>query len=178
MNKHCGCPVIYLGNSICEFVKEVKYLGVMIHSSMKTTIDVARQTRKFYLQANLLLRNFRHCSDLVKCVLFQTYCTNLYCCQLCTWFNSTKSSLKKLSTSYNSVLRRLLGIYKPYSASKMFVSRGIPTSAELLRTSIYRFVHVQRIEHSSNCIISATLLPLMYISSRIRKWWNCILYVK
>ena len=63
MNKHCGCPVIYLGNSICEFVKEVKYLGVMIHSSMKTTIDVARQIRKFYLQANLLLRNFRHYSD-------------------------------------------------------------------------------------------------------------------
>ena len=73
MDKHCGCPVIYLGNSICEFVKEVKYLGVMIHSSMKTTIDVARQTRKFYLQANLLLCNFRHCSDQVKCVLFQTY---------------------------------------------------------------------------------------------------------
>ena len=116
MNKHCGCPVIYLGNSICEFVKEVKYLVVMIHSSMKTTIDVARQTR------------------------------------------------------------RLLGICKPYSASKMFVSRGIPTFAELLRTSIYRFA--QRIEHSSNCIISATLLPLMYISSPIRKWWNCILYVK
>ena len=33
MNKHCGCPVIFLDNSICEFVKEVKYLGVMIHSS-------------------------------------------------------------------------------------------------------------------------------------------------
>ena len=174
MNKHCGCPVIYLGNSICEFVKEVKYLGVMIHSSMKMTIDVARQTRKFYLQANLLLRKFRHCFDQVKCVLFQTYCTNLYSCQL--WFNSTKSSLKKLSTSYNSVLRCLLGICKPCCASKMFVSRGILIFAELLRTSIYRFA--QRIEHSSNCIISATLLPLMYISSPIQKWWNCILYVK
>ena len=46
MNKHCGCPVIYLGNS--EFVKEVKYLSVMIHSSMKTTIDVARQTCKIF----------------------------------------------------------------------------------------------------------------------------------
>ena len=116
MNKHCGYPVIYLGNSLCEFVKEVKYLGGMIHSSMKTTIDVARQTRKFYLQANLLLRNFIHCSDQVKCVLFQTYGTNLYCCQL--WFNSTKSSLRKLSTSYNSVLHRPLGICKPYSVSK------------------------------------------------------------
>ena len=146
----------------------------MIHFSMKTTIDVARQTHKFYLQDNLLLRNFRHFSDQVKCVLFQTYCTNFYCCQL--WFNSTKSSLKKLSTSYNSVLRRLLGISKPYSASKMFVSRGFPTFAELLRTSIYRFA--QRIEHSSNCIISAILLHLMDISSPIRKWWNCILYVK
>ena len=36
INKHCGLPVI--------------------HSSMKTTIDVTRQTRKFYMQANLLLR--------------------------------------------------------------------------------------------------------------------------
>ena len=70
-------------------------------------------------------------------------------------------------TSYNSVLRRLLGICKPYNASKMFVSRGIPTFAELLRTSIYRFA--QRIELSLNCIISATLLPLMYISPPIRK---------
>ena len=113
-----------------------------------------------------MLCNFRHCSDQIKCVLFQTYYTNLYCCQL--WLNSTKSSLKKLSTSYNSVLRRLLAICKPYSASKMFLSQGIPTFAELLRTSIYRFA--QRIEHSSNRIIRATLLPLTYISSPSRKW--------
>ena len=66
---------------------------------------------------------------------FQTYCTNLYCCQL--WFNSTKSSIKKLSTNYNIVKRRLLYISKPYSASNMFVSRRIPTFAELLRKSIY-----------------------------------------
>ena len=84
-------PRIILGNHICEFAKEVKYLGVMVHSSMNTTIDVARQTRKFSLLANLLLRNFRHCSDQVNCVLLQTYCTNLYCCQL--WFNSSNSSL-------------------------------------------------------------------------------------
>ena len=56
-NKLCRFPVIYRGYCVGQFVKEVKYLGVMIHSSMKTTIDVARQTRKFYMQANLLLRN-------------------------------------------------------------------------------------------------------------------------
>ena len=129
---------------------------------MKTVIDVAS---KFYLQANLLLRNFRHCSNDVKYALFQTYCTNRYCCQL--WFNSTKSSIKKLSTRYNSVLRRILCIYKPYSVSNMFVSRGIPTSAELLRKSAYRFTAI--IESSSISIISACLCPLMFISSPIRK---------
>ena len=80
--KHCGLPVLYLGNWVCQFVKEVKYSGVMIHYSMKTTIVVSRQTRKFYMQVNLLLRNFRYCSDDVKCTLFQLYCTNMYCCQL------------------------------------------------------------------------------------------------
>ena len=156
INKHCGLSVIYLGNCVCQFVKEVKYLGVMIHFSIKTTIVVARQTRKFYMQANLLLRNFRYCSDDVKCTLFQSYCTNMYYCQL--WFNSTKSSLIKLSISYNSVLRRLLCISKPYRASNVFVSRGIPFFAELLRKSIYRFKN--RIELSSNSIITACTLSL------------------
>ena len=54
----------------------------MIQSSMKTTVDIARQTRKFYLRANLFLLNFRQCSEQVKCVLFQMHCINLYCCQL------------------------------------------------------------------------------------------------
>ena len=54
----------------------------------------------------------------------------MYCWQL--WFNSTKGSLKKLKTSYNSALRRLIVISKPYSASQMFVSRGILSFDELL----------------------------------------------
>ena len=47
--------------------------------------------------------------------------------------------ISSASTSYNSVLRRLLCISKPYNARNMFVSRGIPSFAELLRKSIYRF---------------------------------------
>ena len=170
INKHCGFPVIYLSNCECQFVKEVNYLGVMIHSSMKTTIDVTRQTRKFYMQANLLLRNFRHCSDGVKCSLFQTYCTNMYCRQLGYGLTQyimvvyTFSVVNKLFTSYNSVLR-LLCISKPYSVSNMFVSMGIPSFAQLLRKSIYRFT--KRIELSSNSIIAACLSPLLYISSHV-----------
>ena len=137
------------------------------------TIDVQRQTRNFYARANLLIRNFRYCTDNVKCYLFQSYCTSMYCCQL--WFNSTKGSLKKLKTSYNSALRRFLVISKPYSASQMFVSRGILSFDELLRKSIYRFV--ERIENSTNSIIHACLSSSVFLYSPIRKWWSSLLYL-
>ena len=69
--------------------------------------------------------------------LFQSYCTSMYCSQF--WFNSTKDSLRKLRTSYNTVLHRLLCISLPYSASQMFVSQVIPMFDKLLRKSVYNF---------------------------------------
>ena len=112
------------GNNI-EFVDETKYLDVITNSSMKTSSDVVRQTSKLYSQANMLLRNFLYCINDVKCMLFKSFYANMYCCLI--WFNSTSSSTKKLKTSYNSALRNLLLIKKPYSASTMFATHGIPS---------------------------------------------------
>ena len=101
--------------------------------------------------------------------------SSAHCSSHIVWFNSTKSSLIKLSTIYNSVFRQLLRISKPYSASNMFVSRSIPSFAELLRKSIYRFKN--RIKLSSNSIITASISPLIYVSSSIRKCWSSVLYM-
>ena len=87
VNKHCDYANVYLSGNHIDFVQEVKYLGVLLISSMKTSIDVSRQIRKFYAQANMLLRNFHYCGREVKCMLFQSFCTNMYCCPL--WFNAT-----------------------------------------------------------------------------------------
>ena len=103
--------VVLSGNTI-DYVHKTKYLGVLLCSDMKTSIDVCRKTSKFYAQANSLLRNFRYCSDDVKCMqhVFLSFCTIIYCSPL--WFNSTSSSTKKLKTSYNGALRHLLLIKK------------------------------------------------------------------
>ena len=63
VNKHCDNSTVFLSGNQINFVQEVKYLGVLLNPSMKTSIDVSRQTRKFYAQANMLLRNFRYCSN-------------------------------------------------------------------------------------------------------------------
>ena len=77
----------------------------------------------------------------------------MYCYSL--WFNYTSSSIKKLKSSYNSVLRRLLCIRMPYSASEMFVSRDIPSFYELLRKCIFDFS--EQISKNTNSIIEACL---------------------
>ena len=104
----------------------------------------------------------------VPIVLYTYYYSQL-------WFNSTKDSLRKLRTSYNTVLRTLLCISLPYSASQMFVSRGIPTFDELLHKSVYNFA--KRIEHSTNAIMSSCLSAPISLYSPIRKWWNSLLYL-
>ena len=109
VKKHCDNSTVFLSGNHIDFVQEVIYLGVILNSSMKTSLDVSRQTRKFYAQATMLLRKFRYCGNEVKCSIFQLFCTNMYCCPL--WFNSTSSSVKKLKCSYNSVLRRLSMLY-------------------------------------------------------------------
>ena len=79
VNKHCDNSTVFLSGNQIDFVQEVKYLGVLLNPSMKSSIDVSRQTRKFYAQANMLLRNFRYGSNEVQCSLFKLFCTNMCC---------------------------------------------------------------------------------------------------
>ena len=52
VNKVCDNVSILLSGNNIDFVHETRYLGVIINSSMKTSSDIVRQTRKFYAQAN------------------------------------------------------------------------------------------------------------------------------
>ena len=77
LNKLCDNVLVVLSGNNINFVHETKYLGVIINSSMKTSSDVVRQTRKCYAQTNMSLRNFRYCTNDVKCTLFKSFCANM-----------------------------------------------------------------------------------------------------
>ena len=72
-------------------VEHCRYLGITI-STKNSDLDIERQVRKIHVNANLLLRKFFRCSVEVKCYLFKTYCSNLYCAPM--WFDCTKTALK------------------------------------------------------------------------------------
>ena len=94
-------------------VPHCKYLGVIV-SEHNGDNDLKRQMRKFYANANMLIRKFSKRSVNIKCYLFKTYCSTMYCSAL--WFNSTKTALTKLKIAYSNSLRRLLGLPKYNSA--------------------------------------------------------------
>ena len=104
--------------------------GVRILSIKNSDLDLKRQMRKMYANANLLLRKFSRCSVNVKCYLFQTYCSNLYCAPM--WFDCTKTVLTKLKIACNNSLRRFIGLPWHNSASEMFVNLNIKSFGELL----------------------------------------------
>ena len=117
----------FLKKRLTLCIKQNINLGVILNSSMTTSSDL-RQTRKFYAQANMLMLNFRYCTIDVKCMLFKSFCANMYCCVL---FNFASSSIEQLKTRYSSALRNLLLTKKPYSAITILVTHD--------RTRVYRF---------------------------------------
>ena len=75
-------PCLYLGEMIIPKVSRCKYLGVII-SDHNCDLYLKRQMRKFYTNENMLIRKFLKCSVDVKCYLFKTYCSTLYCSAMC-----------------------------------------------------------------------------------------------
>ena len=68
-----------------------KYLGVHIATDQKDDRSIGQQCRNIYSRGNTIIRNFKHCSDAVKCQLFKSFCTSFYCASL--WSSYTIESL-------------------------------------------------------------------------------------
>ena len=139
------------------------YLGITI-SVKNCDLDLKRQMRKCYSNANMFLRKFVKCSPDVKCYLFKTYCCNLYCAPF--WYDSTIAVMKNLKVAYNNSLRRLLNLPSHNSASGMFFNLNIPSFGKLLRKYVYSFRN-RLLETSENIIIHGIYLSQFLLQSGI-----------
>ena len=116
------CPDIYMN---LAYVKEAKYLGMIICSDLKDDGDILRHLRNVYTRSNSIIRKFHHCSVGVKLRLFHAYCCTTYCCQL--WVNFNKGFYLKAKVAYNN-MQRILGYNRRDSASSnMFANNAIDT---------------------------------------------------
>ena len=139
---------MYLDTPVVLHVSECKYLGIIV-GQKNCDHNLKRQMKIFYANANMLLTRFSKYSIPVKCYLFKTYCSNLYCGPL--WYNFTLSAMKEIKIAYNNSIRRLFFLPKHNSASEMCVNLNIMSFGELLRKYVYSFR--SRLGASLDCII-------------------------
>ena len=119
--------------------------------------------RRYYANANMLLRKFSYCSPDVKCCVFKSYCSTMYCSSM--WFDSTVTSTRKLKIAYNNGLMRILNLSKYNSASEMCVNLNIPSFDDLLRKFVYSFK--SRIQDSYNSLVNGIVKSSVPLFSRI-----------
>ena len=153
-------------------IEQCRYFGTTI-SIKNSDLDLKRQMKKMYANDNLLLRTFSKCSVNIKCYLFKTYCSNLYCAPM--WFDCTKTALTQLKVTYNNSLRRFMGLPWPNSASEMFLNLNIKSFGELFRVCVHGFR--SRIIISRNFMLSSICNSSCSIASKLWGLWRTLLCV-
>ena len=143
-------PKVYLGDNMLEYVASYKYLGCIINETLHDNGDMKKTLRGIYARGNMLIRKFSNCSDTVKQMLFQTYCTNFYCSHL--WWNYTKESMRKVVVAFNNSYIILMGLDRYCSASGMFAESDIIDNLSTIRCK-YLYNFRKRILSSNNTII-------------------------
>jgi hypothetical protein len=143
-------------------------LGHRLTCDLKDNEDIDQQKRLFCVRANILAHKFGKCSTDVKRLLFKTFCSNLYGCQL--WCTYRKSNFSTLRVCYNTAFRRLLGYAHDHSVSAMFVSNGVNTFQCLYRKLIYSFM--ERLRTSCNTLVFSIFRSDVYWRSGLLKHWS------
>ena len=166
------CPPVYLGQTVLAYKSEAKYLGVWLSDDCTDNIEIKKQRQTLYARANSVLRKFSACSMSVKISLFQSFCTNFYCCAM--WSSYSMQTYSKIKVAYNNACRYLLGYRKQCSASHMLVTNNLHSLDTILRKNIYAFMH--RIEGTPNSLVQVIQHNGSIRSGAMYERWFSALY--
>ena len=125
-----------------------------------------------YARANIFIRRFSHCSKDVKLVLFQTFCTNLYCTQL--WRDYSKDTLRKTRIAFDNSFRLIMGYSRYCSSSMMFAENNINNFDTVRRKCIFNFVN--RLHLSNNNLIRIIINQHTYTPTPAAIEWGRSLF--
>ena len=81
---------------------------------------------------------FNHCTVDVKLLLIKSYCTSFYCGYLGSDYKFITFS--KLRVAFNNVYRRVLGLPKWSSASKIYATHNIENFEAILQKVIWIYI--------------------------------------
>ena len=160
-------PSLFLNKSQLTFVDKVKYLGHVITSCLYDDSDIDRQIRSLYCRSNMLVKKFGKCSDFVKCFLFKSFCSNMYCCSL--WSKNHLYKSHRLYVTYNNAIRRFLHLPRRCSASQMYVMTNIPSPLCIIRKNCFSIY--SRVSMSQKDLVRKLFIVNVFCKGSIAYHW-------
>ena len=165
---------VQLSGNPLRYVDSHKYLGVYINSKFKDDVNIRAQVQNIYSRGNAIIRNFSHCTENIKCLLFNSYCSNIYCAPL--WSRYTCESFRQITVAYNRIFRVLFGLKHRISVSSALIHRGLNPFIVLCRKNIVSFR--SRLLSSKNTLIKTIVDSLYFLQcTQFIKWSQTIFCV-
>ena len=172
----CNLPDIILAGTKIKYVTQFKYLGHIISASFRDDIDIIKEIRNLHARGNTIIKQFKNMNGDVKVQLFKSFGYPLYCASL--WSTYKVATISRLRVSYNSILRRLLGVKlwnseqeRVESMTELFAVRGIKSLTDLLKDVTENCS--KRIEESDNSLLMSLInSDARHISRQWHHWYE------
>jgi len=171
--KNLYIPNVTLNGSLIRRVHTEKYLGFNFNDNCLDNDHIVHEMRNMYARGSMLIRNFIHCSTDVKVKLYQSYCSNVYCCGLISAYH--KTVLNKLRVAFNKIFKRLLCKPSRSSASSLFVNMNVDNFLVRRRKLIFSLYN--KVRQSGNSIIQCIVDSSFFNSCGLKREWDSILHL-
>ena len=162
-----------INNEVINVVNKYTYLGHIISDSLADDLDILKQQRIIYAQANSIIRKFFMCTLNVKLTLFRSYCSPMYLAQL--WTNYKQVSINKLYVAYHNSFKMFIGVAKREHTRPLCAILKVKYCPALIRNLIFKFIG--RLLASENIFIKNVCSSNIFFNSNIWKHWRFLLYV-
>lgn len=132
---------ILFGTSKLQWVKEVKYLGLIIDSSLSWTPHILHLKNKISALVGIIGKiKYLLTIDTLRLIYFTMIQSRLsYLCFI--WGNTTQNNLNTLEVLQNRVIRFMYGFHQLYSRSKMYSETNILPLKQLISLNASLVIH-------------------------------------
>ena len=142
-------PMILNGLQI-QWVDKIKYLGIILTSSKRFTVDHKETRRKFFVSVNTIFSKCKFTSDIVKLELLESQCLPILLYSIES-LNLNNVQIKEINSWWNSVYRKIFGYNKWESVKETICLLG---RLDVLHIVIMRRLKfIKRILQSDNSVM-------------------------
>ena len=135
-----------------EWVKEWKYLGVVLKSGPRFSCSVSDRVKSFYRSLNSILRVEGRSDDMVLLRLLEAHCLPLITYAIEISHIADRDEKRSLRVAYNSIFRKLFGYRYFESVSNLQHFLGRPTWEELVERRQNNFLHKANVTDENNLL--------------------------